>query len=300
MQRTIKLAILISALLVIFGSTVGIAGNPADSVKDITPSLALNYLYNSNDTVILTATISVRRESGFFGLENAEIEFLAGADQAGGIIGKVKTDYEGIATFRYPLKKGFPADKNGNTTYSARFAGKGHYLAAASDAVTAHLAKLTVNFSTQDSARYININGVDLGISGNTTPLAKTKVIILVPRLFSLLKIGEIELDELGAGRIDYPANLVGDSLGRINVIARIEENDKYANVQGQQTINWAISKYFYKAEQPTRELWTPVAPIWMIVTLIIMLTGVWAHYIYAIIQLVYIKRLSKTKKEYL
>jgi hypothetical protein len=43
------------------------------------------------------------------------------------------------------------------------------------------------------------------------------------------------------------------------------------------------------------RELWTPIAPLWMIITLIIMLTGVWAHYIYAIIQLVLIKR-SKNK----
>jgi len=31
-------------------------------------------------------------------------------------------------------------------------------------------------------------------------------------------------------------------------------------------------------------------APLWMIITLIVMLTGVWAHYIYAIYELIIIK----------
>jgi len=48
------------------------------------------------------------------------------------------------------------------------------------------------------------------------------------------------------------------------------------------------------------RELWTPIAPVWMIVTLIIMLAGVWGHYIFAVIQLIIIKHQSKQKKDYL
>ena len=35
-----------------------------------------------------------------------------------------------------------------------------------------------------------------------------------------------------------------------------------------------------------------------MIITLIVMLTGVWGHYIYAIIQLILINRAGKVKKE--
>ena len=85
--------------------------------------------------------------------------------------------------------------------------------------------------------------------------------------------------------------------MGNIIIVAKIEENDLYGNVEGQSSITWGIPKQYYLAEMPTRELWTPIAPLWMIVTLITMLTGVWAHYFYAIIQLVLIRRSSRQKK---
>ncbi len=55
--------------------------------------------------------------------------------------------------------------------------------------------------------------------------------------------------------------------------------------------ISWATPKRLINAEGPARELWTPIAPMWMIITLIIMLAGVWGHYIYAIVQLIGIRR---------
>jgi hypothetical protein len=130
-------------------------------------------------------------------------------------------------------------------------------------------------------------------------PLPKEKVILYVPRMLSNLKIGEIDLDEDGIGSIEYPGALVGDSLGNITIIAMIEENDNFGTVKGQSSISWGIPKQYYLAEKPARELWTPVAPIWMIITLIIMLTGVWAHYVYAVIQLILIRRHGKEKKDY-
>jgi len=61
--------------------------------------------------------------------------------------------------------------------------------------------------------------------------------------------------------------------------------------------INWGVHKQYYKAEVPSGKLWTPIAPLWMIITLIIMLAGVWAHYFYAVYELIMIKRLSKKEK---
>ena len=95
-------------------------------------------------------------------------------------------------------------------------------------------------------------------------------------------------------GYIDFPPSLIGDSLGNILVIARPEDHYDYGNVEVSAEINWAIPKKLLSAEGPVRKLWTPIAPLWMIITLIIMLSGVWGHYIYAIIQLVKIKRSKK------
>ena len=269
-----------------------------DSVTEITPSLNFTYLCTSNDSVILTSNLSVRRDQGSFYLQNAEIEFIAMAGESKKSLGKAKTDSEGNAIVKFPVKAGLPRDKNGITNYTATFSGEGNYQPV-EETLSAKLAKIVVNFSKEDSIRYIDLAVFSIEADGVLKPIPETMVNIYVPRLFNNLKIGEVTLDSEGKGRLEYPVSLIGDSLGYITVIGKIEENETYNTVQGQSTINWAISKFFYTAERPTRELWTPVAPVWMIVTLIIMLTGVWAHYIYAVVQMIMIKRHDKEKKNY-
>ncbi len=260
-----------------------------DSLADINTKISLLYLNTSNDTVVLTANLFVSRDQGPFALQNAEIEFTATAGKEIKLLGETKTDDQGNAVLKVHVKSGLPCDKDGKTVYLVKFNRKGKYLSSA-ESITAKLAKITVNFSKEDSLRFIKVNANQFESTGEIKPVTKEKVIVYIPRLFNLLKIGEIALDDNGEGRIDCPENLIGDSLGNITVIAKIEENDTFGNVQGQSSITWGIPKQYYLAEKPTRELWTPIAPIWMIVTLIIMLTGVWAHYLYAVSQLIKIK----------
>jgi hypothetical protein len=267
-----------------------------DSVTEISPSITLNYL-NSNDTIILTANIFDRKDEGVFVIQNAVIDFTASGGKETRNLGQAKTDIEGNAILKILFTKGLPKDKEGKTTYTARFAGKGKYLPA-SESFSAKYAKISVNFSKEDSLSFILLTATELDSKETVIPLPKQKVVVYIPRLFNLLKIGEAELDDAGSGRVEYPGKLVGDSLGNITVIARIEESDLFGNLQGQSSISWGIPKQYYLAEKPTRELWTPVAPVWMIVTLIIMLAGVWAHYVYAVVQLIKIKQLSKKNPE--
>jgi hypothetical protein len=282
--------------LLYFCSLVSFAQNNKDSVTEITPSITFSYL-NSNDTIILTANIFDKKEQGVFAIKNAVIEFSASGDKETRNLGQAKADEEGNAILKIPIAKGLPHDKDGKTTYTARFNGKGKYQPVV-QTVNAKFARIIVNFSKEDSLSFILVTATQVDTKGAFMPIQKEKVVVYVPRLFNLLKIGETDLDEAGKGKVEYPGKLVGDSLGNITVIARIEENDTYGNVQGQSSISWGIPKQYYLAERPTRELWTPIAPIWMIVTLIIMLTGVWAHYIYAVIQLVKIKQISKKNPE--
>ncbi|MCX6250298.1 MAG: hypothetical protein NTX61_06055 [Bacteroidetes bacterium] len=262
-----------------------------DSSSSKTPNITLNYLNTSNDTIILSASVSIKRELGVFALQNAEITFEA---SAGGneskFLGKVKTDVEGNAVIKVVSKIGIPTDKERKTIFTAKFPGGARYLACF-EKTSVRLAKILVSFAQEDTVRVIKISAfqVENGVPGK--PLTKEKVTVYVPRLFTLLKIGETTLDENGKGQVEYPEKLVGDSLGNITIYAKIEENDIYGNVQGKSSITWGIPKQYFLAERPARQLWTPVAPIWMIVTLIIMLTGVWAHYLYAVFQLIMIKR---------
>jgi hypothetical protein len=155
-------------------------------------------------------------------------------------------------------------------------------------------AQLEVSFFQKDSVKYIKVAGTTKNLEGNLLPLAGESVRMYVPSLFRPLPIGVVTLDRNGEGHIEFPGTLIGDSLGNITVIAKIEESAVYGNVVAKNSIPWAIPKHSIQAERPSREIWTPVAPVWMIITLIIMLAGVWAHYTYAIVQLARIKRSSK------
>jgi hypothetical protein len=295
--KAYTLTILLMALLTGRAFPAG-AQEKTDSVTELTPALTLNYLCLSNDSVLLTANISVRRESGIFNLENAEIEFSAKSGDNTVSLGKAKASSFGDAILKAPVNCGLTRSKDGMVQFMASFAGKGKYLPVTAS-FSAKPAKLVVALNTEDSVRYINVSAFQTEPNGEQKPLAKEKVTVYIPRLYSLLKIGEVSLDENGTGKIEYPGNLIGDSTGVIKIIARIEESETFGNVQGFSSADWGIPKHLVTPEKFTRELWTPIAPVWMIITLIIMLAGVWAHYIFAVIQLVKIKRLSKEKKTY-
>jgi hypothetical protein len=288
------LVLSLSSALVFKPSDLRAEEKPDSTSAPVESRLMLNYLCGP-DSVFLTATLSIKKGEVTRCLKNATVEFTVTTGESPKILGKAVTDQEGIAVFKTPVA-GLPGDKDGMISYGARFAGTAKY-PAADGSFKAKPVKILLSFSIQDSVRVLKVVATQKNQKDETVPVAKETVLIYVPRIFSLLKIGEIPLDETGTGTLEFPKEIVGDTLGNLTVVARIEENDNFGNVQNQNVINWGIHKQYYKAEVPSRELWTPIAPLWMIITLIIMLAGVWAHYIYAVYELVMIKRLSKREK---
>jgi hypothetical protein len=159
-------------------------------------------------------------------------------------------------------------------------------------------AKLKVSFYEEDSIRYVKVEGTQLNSDGTETPITEGTVIVGVPKMLSILKLAEITLDSTGIGTAEFPTNIIGDSLGNLNVVAYIEENDIFGNVKASADNNWGLHKHLISPDRPSRELWTPIAPLWMIITLIIMLLGVWGHYVYAVVQLVMISKSAKEAPE--
>jgi hypothetical protein len=272
-----------------------IAEEKTDStLTPVESRMLLNYLCG-NDSVLLTATLSIKKGETTLALENAMVEFTASNGTICKLLGKAKTDQEGNAVCRVS-SAGLPADKNGMVAYSAKFTPSDKFPGAEAS-FNAKPAKIRLFFSIEDSLRVLKITATQKNEKGEEAAIPKETVLVYIPRLFSLLKIGEITLDENGIGSMEFPKEIVGDTLGNLVVMAKIEEHDIFGFVQGQNVINWGAHKQYYKAEVPSRELWTPIAPLWMIITLLVMLAGVWAHYLYAVYELVMIKRLSKKDK---
>lgn len=284
---------LLTICLIPFGGVLHAQESTDTTVVPPVSRLALSYLCSSDDSVTLTATLTSKRDMVIKNLENATVTFFVLDGTTSKEVGHAITNQEGNAVIKIS-DKGLAADKEGMIRYIARFAGVGEFPEAESDEFAAKPAKIRLFFSIEDSVRTLRVTVTQRDAKGLEVPVPGETVIIGVPRLFSLLKIGEITLDETGTGTVEFPKQIVGDNLGNLIVAARIEEHEKFGFVQGQNLINWGVPKHYYTAEVPSRELWTPVAPLWMIITLLIMLVGVWAHYIYAIYELVMIKRLNR------
>lgn len=295
MKNAIRNLCLISLVLAFGILPARMMGESSDTVVSIESKLALSYLC-MGDSVKLTASLNIRKGDMPLALQNAMIHFSATNGEQSTDLGSAKTDQEGNAVCTFHVS-GLPADPGGMVSYTAAFKGKEPYPAAESS-VTAKPAFLRITFSVEDSVRTLMVKAGTKDSRGDIVAIPGETVLIYVPRLFSLLKVGEVTLDETGYGTMEFPKDIIGDSIGNLNILARIEEHDIYGFAQGTSGINWGVPKQFFKAEVFSRELWTPIAPLWMIITLIIMLAGVWAHYAYAVYELIMIRRLGKKTKQ--
>ncbi len=277
--------ILLSALF--FTTLCGLA----QEKEKITPTVTLQYLKNSEDQRILHAVLTYSKDRMEIPLQGFGISFFKGTGKE--LVTSVVTDSKGIATVEIGKDQKLASDSKGMWTFSSEFKGN--------DTIDACTAEVTVKdvilevSLTGDSIRTVTLRAFSLE-NGKEVPAKGEVVKVGVPRMFSQLPIGEVTLDDSGSGSLEFPSDLPGDKDGNLTIIAKFEENPTFGNVEKINIVKWGIPSDYTK---PTvhRALWTKVAPRWMIITLTILLSGVWGHYLYAVISLVRI-RIDARKKE--
>lgn len=285
----------ISSLFVAFLFTLNLLHPVATIAQDeqLTTTLELVTLKQGKDVMQLNAMLTVDEGSSLVGKTGLAVNFFAINGDEEVLLGSGPVNEKGKAAFAAGDLTLVKPDESGYLHFAARFDGTEEY--GSSEAMAQVMdAWLELEFFEEEDARFIRYSGFFKGPGGSVNPIADQDVYLYTPKMFSLMKFEDGWLESEGTAVADYPAQLIGDTLGNIEILVRIEEHPDFGNVEASNTINWAIAKHSEKAEGPSRELWTPIAPLWMIVTLIIMLTGVWAHYFFAVYQLYRIKRSSK------
>jgi hypothetical protein len=271
------------------------AQDKADTTGPAVTVLRFTCESTSDDSIQLKSVVSVKHDDGNTNLFNAPVIFYAVGTEGDIKIGETKTNVHGEAILKIAARNSYPRNDQQMLTLKSMYEGSEKYEASEGE-FGIKPAKLKVSFYEEDSVRFVKVEGTQLNADGTETPITEGTVIVGVPKMLSILKIAEITLDSTGMGSAEFPKDIIGDSLGNLTVVAYIEENDIFGNVKASADNKWGLPKHLISPDRPTRELWTPIAPLWMIITLIIMLTGVWGHYVYAIIQLVMINKSSKVK----
>jgi hypothetical protein len=288
-----RLTIILIAIALILCHEQSYAQKEPAQTGPFETALALSCTSTSDDSIQLKAGINVKHEEGAKFLVNGVVKFFVKSGESEQLVGEAKTNTQGIALLKVPARNTYVRSSDQLISFKAAYEGDKKFTSSEGE-FSLKPAKLAVSFYEEDSVRYVKVIATQLNADGKETPLGPVDVVVSVPRMYSMLKIAGISIDSTGIGTAEFPNNIIGDSLGNLTIVAAIEENEIVGNVRGEASTTWGLHKHLISPDRPSRELWTPIAPLWMIITLIIMLAGVWGHYIYAIVQLAMISKANK------
>jgi hypothetical protein len=265
----------------------------SQEVSMISPYISLQYFKDNDDNCYLKTTLSWSSNRMELPLPGMKISFSSGTSEKR-ILAETITDEKGVAIFNLGDKSVYSRDESGMWEFSTDFEGN--------DTIEAGTAELLIRDASMkmelksDSIKILLLHAGKLE-NGKMIPASGELISVYVPRMFSMLPVGEATLDDNGEASLEFPSDLPGDIDGNIIIIAKFEEHPEFGNIERSTTVEWGIPSILTD-HSSHRALWTKTAPKWMIYTLTILLVGVWGHYVFAFISLIRIRIDAKNTKE--
>ncbi len=219
---------------------------------------------------------------------NAEIKFFNVLNEVEVLLGSSKTTQEGIAQITLPENQKYLTDENGNINFIARFEGNDIIEESSAELIVRNIY-LELNLEEIDSVKTVLVTAFTLDELGDKIPLEEEiDIVLYVQGMLSKMKIAEGTISE-GAYEFEFPTDLPGDVNADVTVFSVVESHEEFGTVIQQSKIKWGVFQKQIKDTENT--LWSSAAPIWMYVVLTILLVGVWANYIYTILNIFKIKK---------
>lgn len=235
--------------------------------------------------------VTVTDEENSEPVKGLTLTFAGTAGDKAVILGEAVTNNAGIAE----LKGGSLEElrKAGRTfSFKAAFAGNDTFGPGETSLDIADV-KIILTAEVVDSVNTVKATVNSWDEKGEEVPFKEGELKLYVPRMFSLLPVGDITTDEEGYGEFEFPTDLPGGVNGELTIIARIEEHETFGNAEAATPTTWGV-KTDVQASKLPRALWSPDAPLWMVITFTILMVGVWYHYGLIVYELIQVKRLSK------
>ena len=245
----------------------------------LSPSMDLVAVQKGDQSVDLRVALKAKFKGNFINLHSLKVKYSVKDGEEAKELGHSITNAQGKTIFNVKPSD-IIADETGSMTFKAIFEGN-KLIEATEEEVSFYSATIKVNPSNEDSVLTMAVQVMD----GQKNPLAESVIGIYVKRMFNPLKIGEITTDENGEGSLEIPAGLPGDATGNLTLIAKLDEDEKYGNLETSSIQKWGLPVSDKIHELP-RALWSQHPPIWMLVTFILLISVVWGHYFVIIYEL--------------
>ncbi len=281
--------ILLLSLVVSF-----ISRTSAQRFEDYNISFDLTSLKQEDNSRLLKLEFSgtnTNDKKDVIAVVDAEVSFYNILEDQEILLGKSKTNKEGIISFIVPKSQKYLKDSDGYITVVARFEGNKVLDPQESELMFKDLF-LEIVLNSEDSIRTVKVNAYTLNNDGAKEDVESLDIVIGVKGMLSKLVLDENTL-EGGTYEYELPEDIHGNSMGDLTLFVKVDEHADYGNV-----ISTTLVKDTYainKIKPEKNKLWTDAAPIWMYVVLTILLVGVWSNYLYSIFNLIKISKLGKS-----
>ena len=273
-------------LIIVFIAGLSGSANAQQADENVKTRLRIDY-FNDSGKKKLVCTLLARENKRYVPLGDARINFYQVKDTLHEPIGVVNTNKEGISTLMLNGESGPDIQIGSSALFFAEFEGFAKYMGSNRQKAVKDVV-MTIEFLKNEKNKSIVLNLSEFNEDGELVPADGIPVFFYVPRTFSLLEFDDAEITN-GRATVDFPIDIPGDTLGFITIVAKIDDYDDYGTIQASNGINWGIPVLPEKIVK--RGLGDTNAPLWMVYTLIVLLSLVWFHYLFAIITIYRIKR---------
>ena len=263
----------------------------SQATKKQTARIQVDYFKDHNGGERVVATLKVRSDR-YRPHEDALIHFYTANDTSRVLLDKITTDAIGEAIYVIEDEQKIYKDSSGVMTFEVEYSGNAS-TKRAQKSVQVKQVNLKTSFFQEDALKYISVDVNEIEPDNTNTPIEGHEVLIHIKGTFSLLNIGKETTDEKGKIKMAFPVDMPGDTIGSLTIVTQIEDSDMYGNVEARGDINWGIPVPL--TAEKHRGLGDTDAPLWMVYTLITLLSIVWFTYMYVVFLMIKIK-LAKNK----
>ena len=283
-----KIALTITFPALFFGITTVQAQGKSEA------TITLSYCKKADLSKTAVAVIKAKNANGkFVPAKNAHVNFYAAHGTEQQPIISANTGNTGQATVVIP--KDLPLDDSLSFTIVAKIENDPLY-EDASEQMHYKDANLILSVNPHDTTRNATVTVTKIGKDGKETPVKDVAVKFYVQRLFGIMPASDdnsVSTDEKGEATFAFPKNIPGDTAGVFSVVAKMEDNEQFGNVEKNAVTSWGTALSIDKDPFP-RALWEPYAPLPLVITISTLFGGVWFTYFFIFFQLIKIKKENK------
>jgi len=237
----------------------GITGVDAQTQGKSESTLELSFFKNADMAKTAVAVVKVRKDSRFVPAKNTKVNFYIVHGKEQQLLNSANTNNKGKAVIVLPDNLQLNDDLS--FTIIAKIENNSLY-EDSQDQIHFKNANLTLKLNPRDTNRLVTARVMETGKDGKEVPVKGTEVKFYVQRMFGTMPEGEdntVSTDEKGEASISYPNSIPGDTAGAITVVAKIENNDQFGNVESKAATSWGTVLIPENLSYP-REFWEPNA----------------------------------------